>query len=247
MLTLTEAGRVLYDEGQEIFSALRSAENAVMACSGDVSGTLRVHSMVTFAKYQLAPVIGDFLARYPKLRIEFHLTNEPVDLIEQHIDISIQGGPLPDSSLVARRLLDSAWIICAAPSYLARHGTPETPDDLAQHNCLNFSQRTHWNAWPLLEGGEARTVAAKGNAGANQGDMLLQLARHGLGLVRLAEFHVGEDLRTGRLVPVLANYQPPGREPLFLVYESRKHLSPRVQAFLAFMREKFAPQAGAPG
>jgi DNA-binding transcriptional LysR family regulator len=247
MLTLTEAGRVLYDEGQEIFSALRSAENAVKACSGDVSGTLRVHSMVTFAKYQLAPVIGDFLARYPKLRIEFNLTNEPVDLVEQHIDVSIQGGPLPDSSLVARRLLDSAWIICAAPSYLARHGTPETPDDLAQHNCLNFSQRTHWNAWPLLEGGEARTVAAKGNVGANQGDMLLQLARHGLGLVRLAEFHVGEDLRTGRLVPVLASYQPPGREPLFLVYESRKHLSPRVQAFLAFMMEKFAPQGGAPG
>lgn len=248
MLTLTEAGRVLYDEGQDIFAALRSAENAVMACSGDVSGVLRVHSMVTFAKYQLAPIIGDFLARHPKLRVEFHLTNEPVDFIEHQIDVSIQGGPLPDSSLVARRLLDSAWIICASPAYLARHGTPATPDELAQHNCLNFSQRTHWNAWPFAEhaqAGAARTIAAKGNVGANQGDMLLQLARHGLGLVRLAEFHVGEDLRTGRLVPVLAEYQPPGREPLFLVYESRKHLSPRVQAFLAFMGERF-PAAAQP-
>jgi len=243
LLTLTDAGRVLYDEGQDIFAALRSAENAVRACSGDVSGVLRVHSMVTFAKYQLAPIIGEFLARYPKLRVEFHLTNEALDFVEHQIDVSIQGGPLPDSSLVARRLLDSAWIICAAPAYLARHGTPGTPDDLARHNCLNFSQRTDWNAWPLLDKGEARTLAATGNVGANQGDMLLQLARHGLGLVRLAEFHVGEDLRTGRLVPVLPEYQPPGREPLFLVYESRKHQSPRVQAFLAFMGEKFRNQA----
>ena len=238
-LTLTEAGRVLYDEGQTIFAALRNAENAVLACSGEVSGTLRVHSMVTFAKYQLAPIVGELLTRHPKLRIEFHLTNEPVDFVEQRIDVSIQGGPLPDSSLVARRLLDSAWIICAAPSYLARHGTPQTPDDLARHNCLNFSQRTHWNAWPVLEHGEARTVAAEGNVGANQGDMLLQLARHGMGLVRLAEFHVGEDLRSGRLVRVLADYQPPAQEPLYLVYQGRKHLSPRVQAFLAFMGEKF--------
>ena len=241
-LTPTEAGRVLYEEAQEIFDALRSAENAVKICSGEISGTLRVHSMVTFAKYQLAPVIGDFLAAYPQLRVEFHLTNEPVDFVEQRIDISIQGGPLPDSSLVARRLLDSPWIVCAAPAYLARHGTPEVPDDLASHNCINFSHKTHWNAWPLLDGGEARTIPAKGNVGANQGDMLLQLARQGLGLVRLAQFHVGEDLRTGRLVPVLSGYQP-SAEPLYLVYQSRKHLSPRVQAFLAFMTNRFTAPA----
>lgn len=239
-LTLTDAGRVLYDEGQGIFTALHSAENAVLSCSGDVSGTLRVHSMVTFAKYQLAPVIGEFLERYPKLRVEFHLTNEPVDFVEQRIDVSIQGGPLPDSSLVARRLLDSPWIVCAAPSYLARHGTPRTPDDLARHNCLNFSHRTHWNVWPMARGGEAWAVAATGNLGANHGDMLLELARHGLGLVRLARFHVGEDLAAGRLVPLLAEFQPPAQEPLYLTWQSRKHLSPRVQAFLGYMQEKFS-------
>ena len=243
MLTLTDAGRVLYDEGQDIFAALSSAENAVLSCAGDVSGTLRVHSMVTFAKYQLAPVIGEFLERYPKLRVEFHLTNEPVDFVEQRIDMSIQGGPLPDSSLVARRLLDSPWIVCAAPSYLARHGTPQTPAELSQHNCINFSHRTHWNVWPMAQDGDATTVAAKGNVGANQGDMLLELARHGLGLVRLAQFHVGADLATGRLVPVLTQFQPPGQELLYLVYQSRKHLSPRVQAFLGFMQEKFSTVA----
>lgn len=239
-LSLTEAGQVLYDEGQLIFAALKNAENAVLSCSGEVSGTLRVHSMVTFAKYQLAPVIGAFLERHPKLRVEFHLTNEAVDFVEQRIDVSIQGGPLPDSALVARRLLDSPWIVCAAPAYLARHGTPRTPAELAQHNCINFSHRSDWNSWPLVEDGAARSVAARGNIGANLGDMLLELARQGLGLVRLAQFHVGEDLKTGRLVQVLADHQPAVQEPLYLVYQGRKHLSPRVQAFLAFMGEKFA-------
>lgn len=242
-LTLTEAGQALREEGQGVFDALASAENAVRASTGDVSGTLRVHSMVTFAQHRLAPVIGDFLGQHPRLRIEFHLSNEAVDFVEHGIDVSIQGGPLADSALVARRLLESPWIVCASPAYLARHGTPETPADLARHNCLNFTQRTHWNIWPLVEDGEQRPVAARGNAGANLGDMLLELARGGLGLVRLAEFHVGADLRSGRLVPVLECFRPPAQEPLYLLYQSRKHLSPRVRAFLAFMEARFGQRA----
>ena len=245
-LALTEAGRALHGQARGVFDALADAENAVKACADDVGGTLRVHSMVTFAKHRLAPVIGAFLDQHPRLRIEFHLSNEPIDFVEHGIDVSIQGGPLPDSALVARRLLASPWIICAAPAYLARHGTPEVPDDLARHNCLNFTQRTHWNAWPLVEQGEERLVAASGNAGANLGDMLLELARHGLGLVRLAEFHVGDDLRAGRLVPVLERFRTPAQEPLYLVYRERKHLSPRVRAFIAFMEARFG-QAAATG
>lgn len=239
-LSLTEAGRALYEEGQGVFTALASAENAVKACSDEVGGTLRVHSMVTFAKYQLAPTIGEFLARHPRLRIEFHLSNEAVDFIEHRIDVSIQGGPLADSALVARRLLTSPWIICAAPAYLARHGIPASPADLARHNCLNFTQRTDWNAWPVVEGGKEKAVPAQGNAGANLGDMLLELARNGLGLVRLAEFHIRDDLRSGRLVPVLEAFRSPAQEPLYMVYQGRKHLSPRVRAFLAFMEERFS-------
>jgi len=239
-LSLTEAGRALYEEGQGVFAALASAENAVKACSDEVSGTLRVHSMVTFAKYQLAPAIGDFLARHPRLRVEFVLSNDAVDFIEHRIDVSIQGGPLPDSSLVARRLLHSPWIICAAPGYLARYGTPAVPGDLAHHNCLNFTQRTDWNAWPLIENGVEKAVPAQGNVGANLGDMLLELARSGLGLVRLAEFHIRDDLRSGRLVPVLEAFRAPAQEPLYVVYQGRKHLSPRVRAFLGFMEECFS-------
>jgi DNA-binding transcriptional LysR family regulator len=238
-LSLTDPGRALFDEGQGVFEALASAENAVRSCSDDVSGTLRVHSMVTFAKYRLAPIIKDFLDQFPRLRIEFHLTNEPVDFIEHRIDVSIQGGRLPDSSLVARRLLDSPWIICGAPSYLARHGTPATPGDLARHNCLNFTQRKDWNDWPIVEQGDEKSVTVSGNASANLGDMLLELARHGLGLVRLAEFHVRDDLLAGRLVPVLEEFHTSAHEPLYLLYQGRKHINPRVRAFIKFMESRF--------
>lgn len=239
VLTLTDAGTALQREGQAVFEALANAENAVKQCSSDVSGLLRIHSLFTFAKYQLAPIMGEFLEKFPLLRLEFHLSNDPVDFIEQRIDIAIHSGPLPDSSLIARRLLSSPWIICGSPDYLDRRGIPQTPADLANHNCLNFTHRTHWNNWPLLDHDEVTTIAAKGNIGANQGDMLLELARHGVGLVRLAQFHVGDDLRQKRLVPLLEKYQSRMQEPLFLVYQSRKHLSPKVQALLMFMDEKF--------
>ena len=238
-LTLTDAGTALRREGQGIFEALANAENAVRQCSSNVSGLLRIHSLFTFAKYQLAPVIGEFVERYPLLRLEFHLSNDPVDFIEQGIDVAIHSGPLPDSSLIARRLISSPWIICGSPLYLEKHGMPQTPADLANHNCLNFTHRTHWNNWPLSDGAQVTTVAAKGNIGANQGDMLLELARHGIGLVRLAQFHVGEDLRQKRLVPLLEKYQARIQEPLYVVYQSRKYLSPKVQALLSFMEEKF--------
>lgn len=242
-LTLTDAGLALKQEGQAVFEALANAENAVMQCAANVSGVLRIHSLFTFAKYQLAPVIGEFAARYPLLRIEFHLSNDPVDFVEQGIDVAIYSGPLPDSSLIARRLISSPWIICGSALYLEKRGTPRTPADLVHHNCLNFTHRTHWNNWPLQEHGEVTAIAANGNMGANQGDMLLELARHGVGLVRLAQFHVGEDLRQKRLLPLLEKYQSHIEEPLFMVYQSRRHLSPRVQAFLAFMQEKFQSPA----
>lgn len=238
-LTLTDGGTALQREGQAIFEALANAEDAVKQCSSNVSGLLRIHSLFTFAKYQLAPIMGEFLEKFPLLRVEFHLSNDPVDFMEQRIDVAIHSGALPDSSLIARRLISSPWIICGSPDYLEKHGIPQTPADLATHNCLNFTHRTHWNNWPLTDNEQVTTIAAKGNIGANQGDMLLELARHGVGLVRLAQFHVGDDLRQKRLVPLLEKYQSRMQEPLFVVYQSRKYLSPKVQALLTFMDGKF--------
>ncbi|WP_459615049.1 LysR family transcriptional regulator [Bordetella sp. 2513F-2] len=234
---LTEAGHTLHREGQRVLETLTEAENALQHHTEGTRGTIRVHSIFTFAKYQLAPVIPEFLEAHPAVRIEFLLNNDPMDMVENNIDVAIHSGSLPDSSLIARRLLSSRWIVCASPAYLRRHGAPATPDDLAQHNCLNFTHRTHWNNWPFTN--SPRGIKATGSLGADQGDMLLQLALQGAGVARLAEFHIHAELAAGRLVPVLEPFQPLREEPLFVVYKSRKYLSPKVRAFLDFLDAKF--------
>jgi len=234
---LTEAGHTLHREGLRVLEALTEAESALQLHAEDARGTLRVHSIFTFAKYQLAPVMTEFMYENPEIRVEFLLNNDPLDMVEHNIDVAIHSGALPDSSLIARRLLGSRWIICASPDYLRRHGTPATPEDLAAHNCLNFTHRTHWNTWPLTTA--PRGVKAVGTLAADQGDMLMQLAIHGAGLVRLAEFHIRGEIEAGRLVPVLQALQPDHAEPLFMIYKSRKYLTPKVQAFIDFLDRRF--------
>lgn len=237
---LTEAGHTLHREGMRVLEALTEAEGALQLHAEDARGTLRVHSIFTFAKYQLAPVMADFMQQNPAIRVEFLLSNDPLDMVEHNIDVAIHSGALPDSSLIARRLLSSRWIVCASPEYLRRHGTPRTPDDLAQHNCLNFTHRTHWNTWPFTTA--PRGVKAVGSLGADQGDMLMQLAVHGAGVVRLAEFHIRGEIAAGRLVPILQQHQPDQAEPLFMIYKSRRYLTPKVQAFIDFLDRRFGAE-----
>lgn len=237
---LTEAGHTLHREGMRVLEALTEAEGALQLHAEDARGTLRVHSIFTFAKYQLAPVMADFMQQNPAIRVEFLLSNDPLDMVEHNIDVAIHSGALPDSSLIARRLLSSKWIVCASPEYLRRHGTPRTPDDLAQHNCLNFTHRTHWNTWPFTTA--PRGVKAVGSLGADQGDMLMQLAVHGAGVVRLAEFHIRGEIAAGRLVPILQQHQPDQAEPLFMIYKSRRYLTPKVQAFIDFLDRRFGAE-----
>lgn len=234
---LTDAGRTLHREGLRVLEALSEAESALQHHTEQAHGTLRVHSIFTFAKYQLAPLMHKFTQENPGLRIEFFLSNEPLDMVENSIDFAIHSGPQPDSSLIARRLLSSRWIVCASPSYLQQYGQPKTPQDLANHNCLNFTHNTHWNLWPFSD--SHRQIKAQGNLGADQGDMLMQMAIHGAGIVRLAEFHIHDEIATGRLVPILEQYQPSQAEPLFVIYKSRKYLPPKAQAFLNYLERHF--------
>lgn len=235
---LTEAGHTLHREGLRVIEALTEAENALQHHAEDARGTIRVHSIFTFAKYQLAGVVGDFLADNPALRIEFLLNNDPMDMFENNIDVAIHSGPLPDSSLIAKRLLSSEWIVCGSPGYLSKHGTPMFPGDLEHHNCLNFTHCTHWNTWPFSN--MPCGIKAVGSVGADQGDMLMQLALHDVGLVRLARFHIQSEIEAGRLIPILESFQPDQEEPLFMIYKSRKYLSPKVRAFLNFLEKRFS-------
>lgn len=234
----TEAGHTLHREGMRVLEALTEAESALQRHAEDARGTLRVHCIFTFAKYQLAPIMADFTRANPEIRVEFLLNNDPLDMVEHNIDVAIHSGALPDSSLIARRLPASRWIVCASPDYLQRHGMPQSPDDLAHHNCLSFTHRTHWNTWPFE--GFGRGIKAVGNLGADQGDMLMQLAVQGAGIARLAHYHIQGELAAGRLVPILQRYQPTRAEPIYMIYKSRKYLAPKVKAFIDFLDARFA-------
>ena len=139
------------------------------------------------------------------------------------------------------------WVIAAAPSYLQKHGTPQTPDDLRRHRCLNFTIRTQWNAWTFRESdGALKTIDIPKHVGANQGELLRTLAIVGLGVVRLAEFNIAADLASGALVPLLADYRESTDDMLYVLYPRGRVLAPRVRAFLDFLEVHF-PASGRAG
>jgi DNA-binding transcriptional LysR family regulator len=197
--------------------------------------------MPTFAVSQLAPLIPAFCRLHPALRLEFTLSLEPGNLLEGGIDVAIHVGHLVHSSLVVRRFTSSRWIICAAPSYLEERGTPYSPDDLAKHECLNFPTSMPSSVWTVRGKSHAtRRVKASGSVEANQGQMLLAMARAGVGIVRLAEFHVFDDLTSGRLVELFPDQQSDQEDPIYAVYQSKRHLSPRIRVFLDFLEASFS-------
>jgi DNA-binding transcriptional LysR family regulator len=143
-MRLTPEGQSFLDAAHRVLDAVEEAEAVVSATP---SGTLRVRSVPTFARYQVAPLMPAFRRLYPKLRVEFVLSNERTAFLDDGADVAIASGDLPSSSLIARRIASSRWIICAAPSYVAEHGIPASPAELFEHECLNFSMPTQWNQW----------------------------------------------------------------------------------------------------
>lgn len=244
VLRLTQEGQRFLAAAQKVMQALEEAEESLSPAMSEVSGLLRISSTPAFARYRLAPLMPAFVERHPALRVEFVLSATPPDLFEQQIDVSFQSGSIPDSTLVALRVASARWRICAAPAYLERAGTPRTPADLAQHRCLNFLPGSYRSHWALNDGGESRSIEPKAMLAANNGDMLCALAVAGLGLARLADYHIADELGT-RLVTVLDEFQEDS-EPIFAVYPSRRHLSPRVRSFLDHIVERLSWRPGKP-
>lgn len=235
-ISLTRDGEAFYAAALEAIAAVESADAAVMGglVPDDI---LRVRAMPIFAQAALAPRISEFCRRHPRLKLEVHLRIDPGHLLDDGMDVAIQVGQLKDSSLVARRFASTRWIICAAPAYLEAHGTPGTPEDLARHACLNFIPSIAASTWLVRDG---KPIKVPSRVVANQASMLMELARTGLGIVRLTELQVADDLAAGRLVELFPAHQCLEEDPIFAVYESRRHLSARVRTFLDFLDETFS-------
>ena len=238
-LSLTEAGQAFYERCVQLLADLEESEAAVRAQAVVPKGTLRVTCGVTFGEHYLAPAIADFAARHPQLVFDVDLSDRAVDLVEEGIDLAVRIGPVGSPALVARRLAYTQLVCCASPAYLAQHAPPATPDDLQQHACFAYTYAPPASAWTFeARDGTRHTPRIEFRHRANNGRLLASIAIAGLGVTLEPDFIVAEAVRSGQLVRVLPDYQPP-RSPISAVYPSRRHLSAKVRAFVDFLAARF--------
>ncbi|QGZ41144.1 DNA-binding transcriptional LysR family regulator [Pseudoduganella flava] len=235
---LTDAGRDYYEACRQILDALDDADRAVGRHQAQPTGTLRINAPMAFGTLELAQWLPRFAARYPQLHVDLVCNDRIVDLIEEGFDVALRlTRDLPDSTLVARRLADSAVVLVASPDYLRRHGTPALPDDLVRHNCLCYTLDERPFEWTFVQpDGTTRAVQVRGTLQANTGVALRSAAVAGLGIAASASFIVDEYLRRGELVPLLPGY-PLRPRALYAMYPQNRHLAPKVRAFVDFAAE----------
>jgi DNA-binding transcriptional LysR family regulator len=239
-LAQTEVGQAFYERCARIVAEAEEAELAVSHLQTTPRGTLRISAPVSFGILHLAPALPDFLKRYRELRVDIGLADRMVDLIEEGYDVALRIGALPDSSLVARLIGDNHMVLCAAPAYWQRRSRPVEPRDLTQHDCLTYAYQHNPNEWPFVGPDGRFTVRVGGPLGSNNGDLSLDAALAGVGVVLLPCFLCGAHLASGRLEPALSNWMPPPTG-IHAVYPHGRHLSAKVRAFVDFLVERFGP------
>lgn len=233
-MQLTPEGTVFYERSLRLLADLDEAESGVGA-SEVPSGRLRINTNVPIGRQFLLPLVPEFLALYPAVTLDIVLTDTVIDLMADRTDVAIRGGPLKSSSLVARKLGETPKIIVGSPDYLARHGRPERPADLARHNCMELGYARAIEGWHLIEDGVETVYPPVGSAQVSDGDSLRELALAGAGLARLSACIVRGDIAAGRLVPVLEAFSPGDTEPFHIVYlGQRGRLPARVRAWSIF-------------
>ncbi|HBX0750235.1 LysR family transcriptional regulator [Enterobacter hormaechei] len=239
-LILTEEGMVYLRSARTVVEAMAEADSLAEALPTRISGQLKIRTMSTFARHQILPWLPEFLEAYPSLNVDIEVGPIYRDDFDKGLDLAIYGGVLSSSSRIARRIGESQWITCASPEYLDRHGIPAHPRELMDHRCFHFNFESTWNHWEFTENHKSIVFPVKPAASFSQGDLLRDLALRGEGLVRLADFHIGRDIREGRLISLLRKFQSPFKEPLYIIYANRKYLSPRIRSFIDFMEAKIA-------
>ncbi len=235
-VSLTTDGELFLARCRDALDRARGARELLVDTRRAPRGLLRVSLPLPFGRVVL-PALPAFFERYPNLAIHVGLTDRFVRLTEEKVDVVIRIGEVEESRAVARRLRNVRWIAVASPAYLARHGIPMTPADLAGHNCLKFVRPKGLTAeWVLLDDAkEPHTVAVEGNLAADNGDALVAAAVAGVGIVLAHDFMVKKELAAGDLVEILPGHAPPG-PPIAALSAPGRNASPKVRAFIDFVR-----------
>lgn len=234
-LRLTPEGRELFDRSRELIDQLELVRDEVAADSSELRGRLRMTMPTELGVLMMNDVIASFISEYPRLEVDVELSTRTVDLVEEGMDLALRIGPLPDSSLIARKVATLHRGLYASPEYLERYGTPKSPEDLSQHQCITLVKP--FDTWRFSEWNEGEPVTYGGQLRTNSISFAREMARQGVGITRMPLVFCHELISSGKLVEVLPDYPMPPTE-INALYASRRNLTPRVRAFLDHMMSK---------
>lgn len=238
-LSLTEAGEIYYTYTRNLLIELEEAELAATRRQTEPKGTLRLSAPMSFGKLHLAPALAKFMERYPELNIDLNLSDSLVDIVGEGFDMAIRVGQAGDSALINKKIAHSGLVVCASPRYLQTNGTPQTPQDLTDHICLNYSYLSTQNVWVFKDKEDKEhKVAIKGCLRANNGEVLTLAAENHLGIVMQPCFIVADAVAKGRLIPILCTYTMP-QLTINAVYPHRTLVSSKVRVLTSFLGEYF--------
>jgi DNA-binding transcriptional LysR family regulator len=233
-LALTAEGAAYLSAARRILSDLQETEQAISDQSSP-RGRLRVSTSILYGSMFLVPLLGEFVRRYPSILLDINLTDEIVDIGGGQADVGVRSGPLADGPLTVRKLGETRKVIVASPDYLARRGRPSIPEDLHDHDCLGFNFKRAAPIWPFRKDGRDYSLPIRGSVEANNGETLGQLAAEGVGITRVGADTVQTAIQTGKLVPLLEQYNPGDVEEINAVFVGGARMPTRVRCFVDYL------------
>ena len=234
-VSLTSEGETYLSQASRILGEIRDMEESVSSSRAEPKGLLRVNATLGFGRTAIAPLVSGFAQRYPEVEVQLQLTDRALNLVEEGYDLGIRFGELPDTRLGARKIMSNRRYLCASPAYLARHGVPHAPSDLARHRCILHRQNDDaYSIWKLEKGRKSETVKVRGSLSSNDGDVVLGWALDGHGILLRSEWDLARYLESGRLQKVLDDYTLPSAD-LYAYYPSRRQQPAKVRAFIDFL------------
>jgi len=238
-MNLTDTGRTFYEHAIRILDEVLEAEHAASQAHGTLKGGLKVALPLSFGLMHVGPAIQEFMKIHPQIEFDLDFNDREVDLVQEGFDLAIRIANLPDSSLIARRLAPIQSAICASPEYLERMGTPQTPQQLVNHQCLVYSLLRDFEYWRLADGiGNTVKTKIQSYLKASTGEFLRDAAVDGLGIVLLPTFICYKEIEQQQLIPILRQHTPP-QINVYAIYPQTRHLSQRVRSFIDFLQKRF--------
>ncbi|KPB39485.1 Transcriptional regulator [Pseudomonas syringae pv. maculicola] len=239
-MSLTAEGELYFSHAARILTQIDEVEQLITSSSASPKGLIRVNASLGFGRRHIGPALAAFFARYPEVQIQLEISDHPLDLAIHGFDLGIRFGSLPDAAFHARKIASNRRLLCASPLYLEKHGTPTRLAELQHHNCIFLRQNeTPYGVWSFSNGGRTQNVKVHGALGCNDGEVALNWALEGFGILLRAEWDIARYVRSGRLRLVLED-QTPTRADVYAVYPQQLHLSARVRYLIDFLVERFA-------